>query len=51
MQAARLISVLASESFPKFVQSKLCLPLVEELLKRERRLKTVDNLMWNRCEA
>jgi len=50
-QAARLISVLASESFPKFVQSKLCLPLVEELLKRERRLKTVDNLMWNRYKV
>ena len=32
MAAVQALSTLAAEAFPKFVQSKACLPLVEQLL-------------------
>jgi len=46
-----MIHSLAAESFPKFVQSKACLPLVEQLLKNERRLKTQVNLIWDKYKV
>jgi len=48
-QAEQALVALASESFPKFVQSKACLPLVESLLgKQADDIRKVDNLLWNK---
>ena len=47
-QADQALTALASESFPKFVQSKACLPLVEELLGKPESLKKADQLLWSK---
>ena len=46
--AAQALSALASEAFPKFVQSKACLPLVEQLLGNgAEELRRADTLLWS----
>ena len=50
--ATQALSTLASEAFPKFVQSKACLPLVEQLLGASGdSVRSVDQLLWNEYEV
>jgi len=51
-QVTQCMKRLAAEAFPKFVQSKACLPLVEELLGGSSdELKRVDHLLWDEYEV
>ena len=50
--AAQALSNLSSEAFPKFVQSKACLPLVEQLLGSSgESLQNVGQLLWHEYEV
>eukprot|EP00967_Tisochrysis_lutea_P159448 scaffold330636_cov182-Tisochrysis_lutea.AAC.1 len=46
--ASQALSVLSRESFPRFVQSKACLPLVEQLIgSQAEELKKADDVIWS----
>jgi len=46
-ESAAALTHLAAEAFPKFVQSKACLPLVEQLLGNgAEELRRADDLIW-----
>ena len=46
------LKALATESFPRFVQSKACLPLVEQLIGSSAEdLKKADGLIWDQYEV
>ena len=48
-QKAQSATALAGQSFPKFVQSKACLPLVEQLLgSQEEAMQRADGLVWSK---
>ena len=50
--AQQAMSTLAAEAFPKFVQSKACLPLVEQLLGASGdNLKNSSQLLWDEYEV
>ena len=50
--AQQALTALASEPFPKFVQSKACLPLVEQLLgSGGDTLHAADALLWSDYEV
>ena len=50
--AAQALSSLATEGFPKFVQSKACLPLVENLIGAKGDSLTQSNeLLWHEYEV
>ena len=50
--AAQALSTLATESFPKFVQSKACLPLVEQLLGGSgENLRQNTELLWHEYDV
>ena len=52
MAAVQALSTLAAEAFPKFVQSKACLPLVEQLLGNNAdSLRKADQLLWHEYEV
>ena len=51
-EATASLTQLAAEAFPKFVQSKACLPLVEQLLgTKVDDLKLADGLLWKDYEV
>jgi len=51
-QAQAALQALAMESFPKFVQSKACLPLVEQLVgSAADEMRKVDQLLWSKYDV
>ena len=51
-QATASLTQLATEAFPRFVQSKACLPLVEQLLGgSSEELRRADDLIWKEYEV
>ena len=51
-EATASLTQLAAEAFPKFVQSKACLPLVEQLLgSKADEFQLADGLLWKDYEV
>jgi len=50
--ADQAVIAMAAEAFPKFVQSKACLPLVEQLLgNKGDAVQNADGLLWSEYEV